>query len=339
MEEEVKKLKKLVEASERILVISHISPDPDAICSMLLCGTTLALNYPDKQVVMNTEELTGGLDFLKDYGSIQIQPLETAIAQLKPQLILMVDAMNYRRCTRGDADQAVEKAKEAGSKLAIIDHHEAVDVADSEIYINQRSPAAVQDVYEVLFDSLKYKKPAGSGETAMTGILSDTARFLYDNPRHRVTFRIVSDLVDEGVSIEQLENRARRYTSGEIKVLGELAKNLRLEDSYSYSFVGSDFTRQWLEGGEAADDFKQGCELFVSGFIRNIGNNKWGFIVYPDLSAGEGRYSASFRALGGTKDVSAIARKLGGGGHKPSAGAKFSAGSVAEAIQKVQDVI
>jgi len=339
MEEEVKKLKQLIEASERILVTSHISPDPDAICSLLLFGRTLALNHPNKQIVMNSEELTGGLAFLKGYKSLQIQPLEAAINQLKPQLIIMVDAMNYGRCTRGDAAKAAQKAKEAGSKLAIIDHHEPVDVESNDAYINQNSPAAAQDVYEVLFQHLDYKKPDGSGETAMTGILSDSARFLYDNPRHRETFKLVSDLIDDGVSIELLENRARRYTADEITVLGELADNLHIDGDYTYSFVGDDFTRQWLENGKSADDFKHGCELFVSGFVRNIGDNKWGFIVYPDLTAGEGRYSASFRALGSIKDVADIARKVGGGGHKPSAGAKYSAKSVEEAVEKVKAVI
>ncbi len=339
MNEAAKKLRGLIEASERILVISHISPDPDAICSMLLCGTTLALNYPEKHIAMNSEELTEGLGFLKGYELIQLQPLDTAIAQLKPELIIMVDAMNYSRCTRGDAAKVAEKVKESRSKLAIIDHHEPVDVADNEVYINQKSPAAAQDVYEVLFENLGYEQPDGSGETAMTGILSDSARFLYDNPRHRETFRIVSNLIDSGVSIEHLENRARRYTADEITVLGELAKNLRIETGYTYSYVGDVFTRRWLEAGKTADDFKQGCELFVSGFIRNIGNNKWGFIVYPDLSAGEGRYSASFRALGDVKDVAEIARKVGGGGHKPSAGAKFEAMSAEEAINKVRNAI
>lgn len=339
MEEEVKKLKQLIETSERILITSHISPDPDAICSVLLMGTTLSTNYPSKKIVMNLEELNPSLGFLKGYKSIGVEPLVTAVSQTKPQLIIMVDAMNYGRCTRGDAAKVAEKAKEMGSKLAVIDHHEPVDVADNEVYINQNSPAAAQDAYEILFQHLKYKKPEGSGETAMTGILSDSARFLYDNPRHRSTFRVVSELIDEGVSIELLENRARRYSSDQITVLGELAKNLRLSDGYTYSFISDDFTRQWIEDGKSADEFKHGCELFVSGFIRNIGDNKWGFIVYPDLTAGKGRYSASFRALGNIKDVAEIARKVGGGGHKPSAGAKYSADSVEDAVEKVKAVI
>jgi nanoRNase/pAp phosphatase (c-di-AMP/oligoRNAs hydrolase) len=162
---------------------------------------------------------------------------------------------------------------------------------------------------------------------------------LYDNPRHRETFKIVSDLIDEGVSIELLENRSRRYAKDEIAVLGELANNLQSVDGYSYSFVGDSFTRQWLQNDKSADEFKLGCELFVSGFIRNIGENKWGFIVYPDLTAGEKRYSASFRALGSVKDVAEIARRLGGGGHKPAAGAKFSAASIRQAVEKVRAAI
>lgn len=335
MTEKVRKLKSLIDASERILITSHISPDADAISSLLLCGTAIKANFANKKVVMNAEELTDGLDFLNSYGSIQVQPLVTALKQTKPQLVIIVDAMNLGRCTRGDVDEVRETVKELGASIVIIDHHEPVEIETGAVYINQSSPAAVQDVYQVFFEQLEYRKPDGYAETAMTGILSDTARFQYDNPRHRETFRITSDLLDAGASIELLENRARRYTRDEITVLGELSFNIEVGEGFSYSYVSDNFTRKWLEAGKTADEFKRACEVFVSGFIRNIGNNKWGFIVYPDLSGGEGRYSVSLRSLGAARDVAAIARKLGGGGHKPAAGAKFTADSVGDAVNKV----
>ena len=49
--------------------------------------------------------------------------------------------------------------------------------------------------------------------------------------------------------------------------------------------------------------------------------------------------SVSLRSVYESTDVSQIANKLGGGGHKPAAGAKIEAKNLEEAIQKVQDAI
>jgi phosphoesterase RecJ-like protein len=175
----------------------------------------------------------------------------------------------------------------------------------------------------------------------MLGILSDTFRFRYDNPLHKETFRIVSELIDAGASIEKLESRLNRYSKPQMQVLAHLAENIIANDEagFSYSWVYDDFAKKWIEQGNSTEDFKAGCELFVNQFIRNIDQNLWGFIVYQDFSAGDRNYSVSFRSDGGQKDVSAIAKSLGGGGHKPAAGAKFEAAGMMDAINKVLDAI
>lgn len=339
MDDKVGQLKRLIEASSRILVTSHISPDPDALCSLLITGTALTKNYPDKKIIMLSEELTGGLNFLKHYPEIIQRPLQNAIAEFRPELIIIVDAMNFSRCTRGDVQPVQRLAKDSGAKIAIIDHHQPEGIEPGALYINNGSPAATQDIYQIFLNSMGLEKPDGYAETALLGIISDTARFLYDNPKHRDTFSVVSELLDAGASIEELENKLSRHTIDEMQVLSELAKNLTSEADYNYSFVSDGFTEKWIKNNLSNDNFKLGCETFVSGYIRNIGRNLWGFIVYPDLSAGSGRYSVSFRAVADSKDVSRIAKALGGGGHKPAAGAKLEADSVERAINKIHKVI
>jgi phosphoesterase RecJ-like protein len=87
----ISKLKELLESSGKILITSHISPDPDSVSSMLLLGTTLELNYPDKQINIVSEELPDDLEFLSGYSKIRKQPLIEAIEET--DLIIMVDAM------------------------------------------------------------------------------------------------------------------------------------------------------------------------------------------------------------------------------------------------------
>ena len=335
------KLKKYIENSQKILITSHISPDSDAICSVLLLGRTLKANYPDKQVFMSLEELANGLDFLTGFDQLEEKNLVAALETHNPDLLFFVDAMNVERCTRKDAPAAKKYlSSHPDITQIIIDHHEQVGVNKAALYINQGSPATVQDVYEVCFDWLGLKKPKGYGEITMLGIISDSQRFKYQNPRHRETFKLVSDLIDTGTSIEQLESRLEHYDTDQMRVFGELATNIRSSrKGYSYSFISDEFTERWEGKARPLSSLKSACEFFVNQFIRNFENNQWGFIIYPDVVTGAGHYCVSLRSVGDVVDVSAMAAKLGGGGHKPAAGVKIKATNIQEALKIIKDAI
>jgi len=335
----VDKLKKLIEDAQKILVITHTGPDPDAFCSLILAGTTLELNYPDKQVRMSTEEQTGDLKPLAGYEKVRLQKLDAAINEHKPDLIIMVDAMNFGRCTRGEAMLVSQKVKERGIKLAIIDHHEPVSVEDNDVYINQNSPAAVQDVYETLFTHLGLKKPAGYAQTTLLGLYSDSGGFVYETERYKQMFNLVVELVAAGAKLETINSLLHQFSSDTMAAVAELSKNLSHEQDYSFSFVSDEFTNDWQAQGKNFDQLKLGVAHFVNEYIRNIDGRQWGFVIYKDLAAGDNVYGVSLRALGGTTNVAKIAEKLGGGGHIPSAGAKIKAPDVGAVLKQVQEAI
>jgi bifunctional oligoribonuclease and PAP phosphatase NrnA len=162
------KLKELIDKSQNILITSHVSPDPDSITSVLLLGSTLELNFPDKENTMISEELPDNLRFLPGYEKIKSQPLVEEIDN--KDLIIIVDAMNFGRCTRGDYQRISQAVKERNVPVAIIDHHEAVGVEDNVVYINEGYPAAVEQVFNVCFNQLGLKKPEHYGEITMTGL-------------------------------------------------------------------------------------------------------------------------------------------------------------------------
>ena len=335
----VTKLKKLIESSDKILITSHISPDPDALASVLLLGTTLKLNYPDKEVLIILEEKPEGLEFLAGYKEVKFQSLIDALNSYKPELFILLDAVNYERCSRNDGDAIRRYLKDNKIATAIIDHHESVGKDDTNVYIHQGSIATVQDVYEVCFEHLGLKKPEGYGETTMLGIYSDSGGFTYANPRHRQTFKIVSDLIDDGVNLEVIRSQLRRYTTDQLIALGEFARNVTTNGQYSYSYISDEFVADWQKANRPVLSLNTAAAIFVDQFIRNIDGLNWGYIVYLNPLAGENMYSLSLRSQADAKDVSQIANKFGGGGHKPAAGAKIEAKSIREALAKVKAAI
>ncbi|HLG91073.1 MAG TPA: DHH family phosphoesterase [Candidatus Saccharimonadales bacterium] len=333
--------KHFVENSKKILITSHISPDPDAVCSVLLLGTTLKSNFPDKEIKMVLEEKPARtLDFLEGYSGIEFRPLLEAAQELKPDLFILLDAPNFERCSRDSGVELRELLDRIDTRVAIIDHHEEHGKDNSDLYVNNKRPATAQEVYELLFEKLHLMKPDGYAQTTLLGIISDTARHKFDNPVHRDTYRAVSDLLDAGASIEELETKMDRYDRHQLKVLNNLIKNTASSgQGYTYSFIDDSFTQNWIKSNKPLDSFKLGFEEFTNNFLKNFEDNLWGFAVYKEMVGDDSTYGVSFRSKTGVKDVSKIAHKLGGGGHKAAAGAKFKADSVQQALEKVKKAV
>lgn len=336
---EARKFKQLVDNSNRILITTHVSPDPDAVASVLLSATTLQLNFPDKQVVASSEDLSEDLDFLEGYNQIRTDFLSNVLQDHKPDLIIIVDAMNFERCSRQSVDQAKDYVKSSGAKFAVIDHHEKKQVEPADLYINNGSPAVVMDLYELFFNQLKLQQPPRAAFTTMLGIYSDSGGFVYPSNRQQEMFKLVARLARNGVNIEEVSNKLNSYSQDHMKVIGELAANTAYEQDYNYSYIRDEFEKTWTQGGKSSAALHKGCSFFVNRYIRNIEGRQWGFIVYKDAVEGENVYSLSLRSLNGVIDVAKVAAKFGGGGHKAAAGARLEAKNIEEAIQKIKEAI
>lgn len=331
--------KQCVENAEKILITSHTSPDPDAAASLLLLGTALQINFPNKKIEVALEDEPQGLNFLTGYEHIKFQPLAPTVLEFTPNLFIMVDAMSVSRCTRKGEEAIKKYLKQSGAKTVIIDHHQKTNIETANVALVTESVAAVQDIYELLFDQLNLKKPRGYAQTTMTGLYSDSGGFAYADPHHEKTLKLASDLISAGANIEQIKNQLYQYSEDQMRVIGELAVNITHEDDYTYTFISDEFAEKWQELDKPIDALHMACKQFINEYIRNVGGRQWGFLVYSDPLEGENFYSVSLRSVANAKNVAEIAAKLEGGGHKPAAGGKVHAKNVQEALEKVRAAI
>lgn len=328
----------LIEDSRRILITSHISPDPDAVCSVLLLGRTLLENFKDKAVVMVLEDAPlSDLGFLRQYDLVKFEPIQKTIQAEAPDLLIVVDANNYDRISRNSGANIRSAIAQKHIKTAVIDHHELAGSDEVDLMINNKRPATAEEIYALCFEQLKLRRPKDYAETALLGIISDTQRHRFDHPGYRETYRIVADLLDAGASIEKLESKLEHFNKSQLEAVSQLAANMTNSGGgYSYSFISDEFLSSWLARNRSAADLKKSVEFFVNKFIRNFEGNNWGFVVYPDIVSGPDCWAVSLRSVSGAKDVAAVARRLGGGGHVPAAGAKIKASGLKEALAKAQ---
>src|SRR3954470_24075188 len=96
------KLEQLVGGATRILITSHISPDPDAVSSVLLFMSALELNFLDKKILACLEEMPTGLEFIDGYQKLSFGPLIDELNNFKPDLFILFDGNNYERASRKD---------------------------------------------------------------------------------------------------------------------------------------------------------------------------------------------------------------------------------------------
>ena len=334
------KFGELIKDAQKILITSHISPDPDAVCSLLLLGTTLKSNFPYKEIKMSLEEPPNNLDYLTGFSDIGIQPTMEAIASFEPALFVLLDGVNFDRASRNDGPAIRDwLVAHPDTKTAIIDHHETIDKDDVDVFLNQDSPATCQDVYELCFRTLDLKKPDAYAQTALLGIYSDTGGLVYLKDPYDKTLSIVSELLSAGGNLEEIRYKLNSYTEDQMKVFAELANNCSHESTFTYSYLTDDFVKNWQNSGKSPVEMHRGTKIFVDDFIRNIDGRKWGFIAYLDPLEGEHMYSVSLRSADGVVDVAAIARKFNGGGHKPAAGGRIEAENISQAIDKIKTAI
>lgn len=336
----IDKLKDLIESSERILITAHISPDPDAISSVILLNQALTKNYPDKQIEAVLEEEPAELEFISGYDQIIFEPIHIKLQDFKPDLFILLDGNNYKRVSRHDGAKIRSYIADKGIKTVIIDHHEELGKDTVDVFINRQSPACAQDVYEICFSELKLSEPDDAAQVAMVGFFADSGGFIYIKAGQQDRlFDFAKKLISRGANVERVKNQLDTYSRDDLSVLQELMSNIDQTTDYSFSFLADDFVEKWLSSGKSQAQLQKGTNVFLNGYIRNIEGRQWGFITYKNTLEGADRYSVSFRAQGGTQDVAAIAVQLGGGGHKPAAGAKIKATNVKEAIASVKEAI
>lgn len=337
MTKEEKKLKKLIEESEKILVTTHRSPDFDAKSSAILVYHAINMFFEDKDVDIIMQSggklAIEGLDWgYVDDDIVRINRSDE-VDLFAYDLIIMTDVDELNRSIEGGIGER------SSYHLAIIDHHQAVPGAkeDADLYINEELSSAAEQVYK-LFRSIlgdQWVQDEYISRITQYGIVADTDRFKYDMTTPQ-TFETMAELTRvHRVDQVKFHNSIHQRSANSHLVLAECLRNIHKVDNLGYSYLEKDF----IESNDLTDkDRADGVRVFRNESLTSIEDIDWGFVAYEFLDI-PNKWTISFRALAGKKDVSVLAEKLGGGGHKLSAAAAIEAEDKDDAIQQVLSAI
>ena len=295
--------------SKRVLIVSHIRPDGDAVGSVL--GLGLALEAAGKAVQMVlVDGVPDALRFIVESDRILTAPSGDF------DTIVIVDAADFHRI--GDA------LKGYGTPDINIDHHVS-NTLFGQLNLVESEASATSEILAERLPKWGFPISEKSAQALMTGLLTDTIGFRIPSVTPK-TLRLAASLMEMGVDISDLYAKAlltRSFTAA--KYWGAGLSSLQQKDGMVWcSLTLADRAEALYSGRDDAD------------LINILSGIRESEIAMIFVEQSENRVKVSWRAQPGY-DVSQIAANFGGGGHRAAAGADIE-GSLVEVQQKVLDL-
>lgn len=286
-----------VEAAQSILVVTHISPDGDAIGSLM--GLTKALRERNLNV---DAAVDGGVpDFLSFIAGVDT--VRDGALSGEWDLMISVDASDEVR-----TGEAGAFGRAHSKKVINLDHH-TTNIFFGDIFLVD--PQAVSAT-EVVFRWLEYMNHPISQQVAvalLAGLVTDTLGFRTSNVNTR-TLAIAMRLMEAGASLTEITQRtldSKSYSTI------ELWKQTFSSIALMGEVIEASVTQQDLKNARLPDMTDGG----LVGLLISV-SEAMVAVVFKELE--NGRIEISLRARPGY-DVSKVAFGLGGGGHKQASGA------------------
>ena len=302
-----------IRSNDRFLLVTHENPDGDALGSLL--ATKLALDQLGKDSVMY---LYGDAPLPREYGFMELSGiLREPPSDAAERVLVAVDCANE---TRIGPD--LDLLETAPLTIDIDHHHDNSRFGDINLVVGDASSTG--EVLRDVFGELGVELTPEIAEALYIAVVTDTGRFQYTNTTPKA-LRLAADLVEAGADVHRVfQGVYESVEFAKLKLLGraldraQVYEGGRLVVSY---LLRSDFTEL-----NVAEAFSEG----IIDYLRAVeGAEMAALIREPPRREGPPR-RISLRASNDELDVSAIARKSGGGGHRQAAG--FSSDASVEEI-------
>ncbi len=285
-----------IKKANTIAILTHESPDGDAIGSVLAMG--IALENLGKKPDRIIREFPRKFKFLPSAEKVQQEP-----SQEKYDLAIALDCADLRRL---DGKEIFENAKET----IVIDHHGSNTMFGDVNFVNPVAPACCEILIGI-FTYFELDIHQDLGSCILVGIITDTGGFKYQGVTPE-TFDFTAELLRKGVKVSEIYEKAlETRTRSNFELLKRILSRMEILENGKVTFTyitSQDEKEVKAEAGdhEGLVEIGRGVEgVEISIFIRQIDN--------------EQKYKISMRSTNDI-NVSDICYLFGGGGHPRAAG-------------------
>jgi phosphoesterase RecJ-like protein len=290
-------------ADERFLVVTHENPDGDALGSLL--GITLGLRALGKDAVMY---LAGDAPLPAELGFMPLDELvRVPPGDLEERVLLAVDCANARRL--GPDPALLERAKLV---VDVDHHHDNTRFGSVNLVVADASSTA--EIVRDLLRELEVPLTSAIAEALYVGLVTDTGRFQYSNTTPKA-LRLAAELVEAGADVHGIFRHV--YETVQFAKLKLLARALdRAQLFEGGRLLVSHLLRSDFEEVGAEEPYSEG----IIDYLRQAEGAELVALIREPPSDGGPKRRVSLRSSHDEVDVSALARRSGGGGHRQAAG-------------------
>jgi bifunctional oligoribonuclease and PAP phosphatase NrnA len=303
-----------IRGHDRFVITTHENPDGDALGSLL--AAKLAFDAVGKDSVM---VLHGDAPLPGEYQFMPLAELRRRWPDdVSERVLVALDCANESRIADPEVLGRVPLT------LDIDHHHDNTRFGDINLIVPTASSTG--EVLRDILRELDVELTPAIAEPLYIALVTDTGRFQYTNTTPQ-TLRLAAELVEAGADVHRVFQGV--YESVQFAKLKLLARALERAQVYEGGrIVISYLLRTDFAQVGAAEPYSEG----IIDYLRAVeGADMAVLIREPPREDGPTR-RVSLRASVDELDVSAIARKSGGGGHRQAAG--FSSEASIEEISE-----
>jgi bifunctional oligoribonuclease and PAP phosphatase NrnA len=290
-------------ARDRFLLTAHEGPDGDALGSLLGMHKLLTQLGKDSVMFLAAKEFPLPIEY-------RFLPLEEVFheppADMADRTVIFLDCGNIDR-------MPVDWLTAGGNEVINIDHHHDNTCFGDINLVEVGASCTAEIVYDLAL-LLGAKITPEIASALYVGLITDTGKFMYENTNAH-THRVAADLIDAGVNVDDTYRRLYEHVPLEkLRLVSRALDGITIE--CGGRLVVSYITAADYAATGAGEEMTEG----VIDHLRSIEGTKVAAVIRDLGDRGRAARKVSLRSSEGEVDVSAIARKNGGGGHKRAAG-------------------
>ena len=308
----LERIRELAQSAHRILMVTHVAPDGDAIGSLL--GLGLLLRAQGKELTLACEDPVPELyTWLPGSAGIVRQ------ASGPYDLVVSLDCSDERRMG------SVFHEGLAGLPLLNIDHHVTNTLFGTVNWVDPSAVATTQMILS-LAGALGWPLSKPVADCLLTGLVTDTRSFRTYNV-DTAAMRAALRLMEEGAELNEIARRALdQRPLASVRLWGEAIGRLNTDGEILWTEVTRAMRQRWGLG--------ENGDSGLANFLSGVRESK---IVVVFTERDNGTIDVGMRSVPGY-DVAAAAYRLGGGGHPQAAGCTLE-GDLAAVRQRVLDEV
>jgi len=313
----LKKIAETIGNADNIAILPHVAADGDAIGSCLALASVLS-DMGKKVSVLMEEKIPQLYEFLP---AIELSSVYNG-ESIGYDLAVALDCGDIERL--GSRREVFEKAPVTVN----IDHHTTNTGFAQYDHVDISASATGEIVFELL-EHMDAKPGKAASTCLYTAIASDTGGFRYSNTTSR-SLITCSRLIKEGADAAYISKKIFETTTlSKVKLTGEAINSLELYENGKIAVMT--LTMQAMKRAGASDDDSEG----IINTARDIVGVETAALIKEKEN---GDIKVSLRS-NDYVDVSEIARKYSGGGHKRAAGFTVRGGNMEKIISLLlQDI-